>query len=154
MVVLIKIVAYWDDVAVFDRALHLFLRLKVLNLEVLGSGLDSDVGFKQIEIRHITWTLNTVVESRIDKSFVINFDCCLKWIRIDLVTRRNNKAMGRSSLLRLASQNDRELNASTLSILDKQTFQLNEGTDRVFNLKQRCIHTWCQCHFLGRLIAA
>ncbi len=119
MVVLIKIVAYWDDVAVFDRALHLFLRLKVLNLEVLGSGLDSDVGFKQIEIRHITWTLNTVVESRIDKSFVINFDCCLKWIRIDLVTRRNNKAMGRSSLLRLASQNDRELNTSTLSILDK-----------------------------------
>jgi len=119
VVVLIKIVAYWDDVAVFYRALHLFLRLKVLNLEVLGSGLDSDVGSKQINIRHITWTLNTVVESRIDNSFVFNFDCCLKWILIDLVTRRNNKGLGLSSLLRLASQNDRELNACTLSILDK-----------------------------------
>jgi hypothetical protein len=119
VVIPIKIVAYWDDVAVFNRALDLFLRLKVLNLEVLGSGLDSEISFDQIEIRYISWTLNTVVESRIDKSIVIYFDCRLKWIRIDLVTRCNNKAMRRSSLLRLASQNYRELNASTLSILDK-----------------------------------
>ena len=103
MVILIQIVAYRDDVAVFDRALHLFFGLKVLNLEVLGSGLDSVVGFDQIEISNITWTLNTSIKIRIDYSIVINFDCSFKLMLIYLVARRNTKAIVLTSLVRLTN---------------------------------------------------